>query len=160
TSDGLVRFDGVKFGPWSPPPGESLPAAGVGALLGARDGSLWIGTSSGLSRLRDGHLFNYTTTTRSPGIGRIREDGAGTIWVTRYFVDDGMGPLCRVSGERLICYGKQDGLVATSALGLAVQADGTLWFACQMVCRFAAGAFTSYFDEQLTDPAGGHGAVD
>src|SRR5262252_7723461 len=28
TNDGLVRFDGVKFSPWSPPPGESLPAAG------------------------------------------------------------------------------------------------------------------------------------
>jgi signal transduction histidine kinase len=46
------------------------------------------------------------------------------------------------------------------ALGLAAQPDGTLWFACQMVCRFAAGAFTSYFDEQRTDPAGGHGAID
>src|SRR5262245_27781793 len=29
-----------------------------------------------------------------------------------------------------------------------------------MVCRFAAGAFTSYFDEQLTNPAAGDGAVD
>src|SRR5262245_13990928 len=45
THDGLVRFDGVKFRPWPPPPGESLPAPGFGALLGARDGSLWIGTT-------------------------------------------------------------------------------------------------------------------
>src|SRR5262245_33936078 len=162
TREGLVRFDGVKFSRWSPLPGESLPPGGVeeGAFLGARDGSLWIGTSAGLSRLKDGHLFNYTTTPRSPGIGAIVEDRAGTIWVTRYFVNDGMGPLCRVAGERLICYGQKDGLVPTSALGLAAQADGTLWSACQMVCRFAAGAFTSYFDEQLTDPAGSHGALD
>src|SRR5262249_30030370 len=64
TVDGLVRFDGVKFSPWSPPPGESLPGVRFqeGALLGARDGSLWIGTSGGLSRLKDGHLFNYTRT--------------------------------------------------------------------------------------------------
>src|SRR5262249_40812065 len=155
TSDGLVRFDGVKFTPWSPPPGESLPPGGFSALLGARDGSLWIGTSAGLSRLKDGHLFNYTTTARSPGIWAIAEDRAGAIWVTRYYVNDGMGPLCRVAGERLICYGKKDGLVPPNALGLAAQADGTLWFACQMVCRFTAGAFTSYFDEQLTAPAGG-----
>jgi signal transduction histidine kinase/ligand-binding sensor domain-containing protein len=160
TSDGLIRFDGVRFSPWSPPPGESLPAGGFeqGALLGARDGSLWIGTSAGLSRLKDGHLFNYTTTARSPGIGGIAEDRAGTIWVTRYLVNDGMGPLCRVAGERLICYGEKEG-PSTVGLGLATQPDGTLWFACQMVCRFAAGAFTSYFDEQLTDPAGGHGAI-
>jgi signal transduction histidine kinase/streptogramin lyase len=113
-----------------------------------------------LSRLKDGHLFNYTTTARSPGISVIAEDRAGTIWVTRYRVNDGMGPLCRVAGERLFCYGKQDGLVSTYGIGLAAQPDGTLWFACRMVCRFAAGAFTSYFPEQLTDPAGGGGAVD
>src|SRR5262245_7301042 len=63
TVDGLARFDGVKFSPWSPPPGESLPTR-IGALLGARDGSLWIGTSAGLSRLKDGHLFSYATTPR------------------------------------------------------------------------------------------------
>src|SRR5262245_28066143 len=155
TVDGLVRFDGVKFSPWSPPPGESLPGVRFqeGALLGARDGSLWIGTSGGLSRLKDGHLFNYTTTARSPTVSAIAEDRAGTIWVTRDFVNDGMGPLCRVDGERLVCYGKKDGLVSTWALGLAAQPDA-LWFGCQMVCRFAAGAFTSYFDEEVTKAAG------
>src|SRR5262245_24689037 len=158
TLDGLVRFDGVKFSPWSPPPGESLPAVGIGALLGARDGSLWIGTSAGLSRLKDGHLFNYTTTPRSPGIGGIAEDREGTIWVTRYFVDDGTGPLCRVAGDRLICYGDKSGL-PTDAIRIAAQPDGTLWFAGEMVCRFAAGAFTTYFDEQRRNPAGGHGAT-
>ena len=160
TLDGLVRFDGVKFSPWSPPPGQSLPANGLGALLGARDGSLWIGTPGGLSHFKDGHLFNYTTTASSPAIGAIAEDRMGTIWVTRYHLNDGMGPLCRVAGERLFCYGKKDGLVAPFALGLAAQPDGTLWFACAMVCRFAAGAFTSYFDEQLTNPDAGAGVMD
>lgn len=160
TFDGLVRFDGVTFSPWSPLPGESLPAPGFGALHGARDGSLWIGTTGGLSRLKDGHLFNYTTTPKSPGITVIAEDATGTIWVTRYRVNDGLGPLCRVAGERLICYGKKEGLSPNYALGLAVQPDGTVWFACRMLCRFAGGAFTSYFEEQLTDPAGGLGVRD
>jgi signal transduction histidine kinase/ligand-binding sensor domain-containing protein len=160
TFDGLVRFDGVTFSPWSPLPGESLPAPGFGALLGARDGSLWIGTTGGLSRLKDGHLFNYTTTPRSPGISAIAEDAAGTIWVTRYRVNDGLGALCRVAGERLACYGKKEGLAPAYGLGLAVQPDGTLWFACRMLCRFGGGAFTSYFEEQMTDPAGGVGVRD
>jgi signal transduction histidine kinase/ligand-binding sensor domain-containing protein len=161
TQDGLVRFDGVKFSPWSPLPGESLPSAGFGALLGTRDGTLWIGTNSGLSRLKDGHLFNYTTTPRSPGISAIAEDRAGTIWATRYRVNDGLGPLCRVAGDRLVCYGEKDGLHARYALGLVAQPDGTLWFACGgMVCRFAAGAFTSFLAERLTDPTGRDTAVD
>src|SRR5262249_14793035 len=122
--------------------------------------SLWIGTPGGLSRLKDGHLVNYATAARSPGISAIVQDREGTIWVTRYRLTDGMGPLCRVAGEHLFCYGKNDGLAAPFALGLAAQPDGALWFACAMVCRFAAGAFTSYFEEQLTNPAAGDGAVD
>jgi signal transduction histidine kinase/ligand-binding sensor domain-containing protein len=154
TRDGLVRFDGVKFSRWLPAPGESLPQAGLTYLLGARDGTLWIGTTAGMSRLKNGHLFNYTTTARSPGISVIAEDREGTIWLTRYRINDGMGPLCRVVGDRLSCYGKEQGLVSKYALGLAVQPDGTLWFGCQMVCRFQANAFISYFKEQMADPAG------
>src|SRR5262249_5345701 len=46
------------------------------------------------------------------------------------------------------------------ALGLAKDGRGGLWFACQMVCHFAAGSFTSYFNEQLKNPAGSYGAID
>lgn len=159
TQGGLVRFDGVTFTPWSPPPGESLPASNFEALRGGRDGSLWIGTAAGLSRLKDGHLFNYTTTPRSPGISAIVEDGAGTVWVTRYRVNDGLGPLCRVAGERLICYGEKEGLLSRFALGLAAQSDGTLWFGCQKLCRLAAGEVTSHRDERVANPAGGVGVI-
>ena len=159
TQDGLVRFDGVTFTPWSPPPGESLPASNFEALRGGRDGSLWIGTAAGLSRLKDGHLFNYTTTPKSPGISAIAEDGAGTVWLTRYRVNDGLGPLCRVAGERLICYGEDEGVLSRFALGLAAQSDGTLWFGCQKLCRFAAGEVTSHRDERVANPAGGVGVI-
>ena len=50
TSDGLMRFDGVRFVPWTPPKGMSFPGRNFTFLLGARDGSLWIGTNGGLSR--------------------------------------------------------------------------------------------------------------
>ena len=42
TSAGLLRFDGVRFVPWSPEHGERLPTSRVYDLLAARDGSLWI----------------------------------------------------------------------------------------------------------------------
>src|SRR5580704_14299797 len=64
---GLMRFDGVKFTPWTAPKGQALPGNGISSLLGGRDGSLWIGTYRGLSRLKNGELFNYTTTPNSPG---------------------------------------------------------------------------------------------
>src|SRR5262249_8241353 len=52
TDDGLFRFDGVKTVRWQP------RVAGVGGLTrvrglrGARDGTLWIDTGSGITRLK------------------------------------------------------------------------------------------------------------
>jgi ligand-binding sensor domain-containing protein len=57
TSDGLFRFDGIRFAKWEPPPGESLPSSSLWYLFGARNGSLYAGTDRGLSEdpLSDGH---------------------------------------------------------------------------------------------------------
>lgn len=66
-----MRFDGVKFTRWSPPEGQSLPSRGFGALLGASDGSLWIGTTGWLAQLKDGRLTNYAPTPGSGGVAAI-----------------------------------------------------------------------------------------
>src|SRR5229473_4399262 len=58
-ANGLLRFDGVRFVPWSPPLGKQLPSPVVAALLAARDGSLWLGTLSGLSHWTNQDLVNY-----------------------------------------------------------------------------------------------------
>jgi ligand-binding sensor domain-containing protein len=79
----LFRFDGVKFSRWTPPNNQSLPTPLVLRVLGSRDGSLWIGTSGGLARWKDGRLTNYQTTPESHGIFDILEDHSGKIWVTR-----------------------------------------------------------------------------
>jgi ligand-binding sensor domain-containing protein len=61
TQAGLVRFDGVRFVPWTSPGGKQLPSPAVWSLLAARDGSLWIGTTAGLSHLVNDDLINYQT---------------------------------------------------------------------------------------------------
>jgi ligand-binding sensor domain-containing protein len=58
---GLVRFDGVRFVPRTPPDGKHLPSSNITSLLGARDGSLWIGMEGGLSHWDNRDL---TTITR------------------------------------------------------------------------------------------------
>ena len=48
TPDGLVRFDGSRFEPWTLQSGAStLPASEVAALIGSVKGGLWIGYSGG-----------------------------------------------------------------------------------------------------------------
>lgn len=52
TDSGLFRFDGSHFEPWTSPDGKKLPSNQILALVGARDGSLWIGMQGGSRTLQ------------------------------------------------------------------------------------------------------------
>ena len=56
TESGLLRFDGVRPVQWQPPAGQQLPGSLITFLLAAHDGTLWIGTFSGLASWKDGKL--------------------------------------------------------------------------------------------------------
>jgi len=156
TDGGLFRFDGVKFRRWTPPNGQSLPSGGtLNCVLGARDGSLWIGTSIGLARWKDGRLTNYPATAGTPGIYAILEDHAGNIWVTRYRVQNWTGSLCQVKENALECYGKKEGNPALYGLGLTEDAQGDIWFGGITAYRWHQGSFTTYSNAQ-----GNHSASD
>ena len=117
TQAGLVRFDGSRFvSATTTATGQPLPDVKITSLRRARDGSLWIGTPYGLSRLKDGELLTYSTAI---GISTIIEDHEGTIWVTRYRVTDGKGPLCRAVDRALQCYGTDAGIPVNYGVGLA-----------------------------------------
>ena len=146
TTNGLMRFDGVKFVPFAPP-GLNLPTRGFTFLLGARDGSLWIGMRRGLIRLKDGRLQVYTKPDDNSGISKILEDHEGTIWITRYNVPRGEGPLCRVEGNGLHCYGEADGIPVRYGLGLTEDKSGNIWFGSTVVCRWRQGSAETYLNE-------------
>lgn len=55
-SNGLFQYDGAVFKPWRSPLGEPPLPNKLGALLGARDGSLWILSARAVSHLEHGHL--------------------------------------------------------------------------------------------------------
>ncbi len=60
TVSGLVRFDGVRFVPFTPGGGDTLPDAGVRALMEGNDGTLWIVWETGtVSHLVNGRLTNF-----------------------------------------------------------------------------------------------------
>jgi signal transduction histidine kinase/ligand-binding sensor domain-containing protein len=158
TATALMRFDGVKFTPWIVPRGESLPR-GVTYLLGARDGNLWIGASHGLSRLKENHLVDYTSQLGGAGINEMLEDHTGAVWFTRYRISDGKGPLCRVTGEGIRCYGENDGIPVKYGLGLAEDTAGNIWLGSNMLCRWAPGSSSFYFEEEMKH-TGGNGVAE
>jgi signal transduction histidine kinase/ligand-binding sensor domain-containing protein len=153
TQGGLVRFDGVRFVPWTPPAGKQLQAATVISLLGARDGSLWIGTAAGLSHWIGGDLVSYPVKGR---INAIVEDRNGTVWFIRSRVPPSeSGPLCQVSQADARCYGTADGIPFPYATALAEDPAGGFWVGSSTkLTRWAQGSATTYDLPALTAAEG------
>src|SRR5215468_6463934 len=78
TNSGLFRFDGARFEAWSSPDGKKLPSNQILGLLGARDGSLWIGMAGGLAHFVDRNLFVYRDF--HDDVGGLVEDQFDEIW--------------------------------------------------------------------------------
>src|SRR3984957_15293908 len=79
TTDGLVRFDGVRFVHWRPKTGHTALLGVVRSLCASQDGSLWIGTAVGLvGHLRGDDLTTFSVVAQPEA---ILEDRDGTLWV-------------------------------------------------------------------------------
>lgn len=109
TEAGLFRFDGVRFVRWNSPYGEELSSSHVVALLGARDGSLWISTLLGLAHLVKDRLTVYPKTGGWVTMA-ILEDREGKIWFRGMRLDDRARYLCQVLETGLRCYGSKEGV--------------------------------------------------
>jgi len=93
---GLYRFRDGRFTQYSTPEG----LAGVVALcvVAARDGSLWVATTAGLSHMQNGHFRNYTTADglSSYWVTTVYQDRSGDIWAgTSAGID-------RLAGDRFV----------------------------------------------------------
>src|SRR3984957_16448324 len=77
--NGLVRFDGMRFEPFSPPFGGRLLSANLYSLFAPPSGGLWIGyTMGGFSFLDKGRVTNYANMTGS--VYRFAQDRDGIVW--------------------------------------------------------------------------------
>jgi len=85
TSNGLVRFDGVRFRVF-----DAMNTAGMGsnryttALLEDKQGALWAGTwDGGVTRYQNGVFQTYTIRDGLPNntVVRVDEDSDGNIWI-------------------------------------------------------------------------------
>ncbi|MEY2430017.1 MAG: hypothetical protein QOJ40_2902, partial [Verrucomicrobiota bacterium] len=80
--DGLARFDGVRFVPFSTKAGWH--GAPVRTLFGDSLGRLWVGTGGGgLARLQNGKFATFKTEAGLPAdsITALAEDREGRLWV-------------------------------------------------------------------------------
>jgi len=84
TSDGLVRFDGVRFTIFQRANSDGLTSTRLTTLVEDHLGNLWIGSEDrGLFKYRDGRFTNYTTADGLSDylIRAFGEDTANNLWV-------------------------------------------------------------------------------
>jgi len=119
---GLYRFDGEKFIPWQPPPGQKLPNAPY-SLLVSRDGTLWIGTYYGFVSWNGVDLTEYPEL-KATFATTLLEDRDGTIWAG--IIRESKGELCEIRAGRAQCH-TEDGAFGEFVWSLAQDESGALW---------------------------------
>jgi signal transduction histidine kinase/ligand-binding sensor domain-containing protein len=84
TSDGLVRFDGVRFTVFNRGNSSGLRNNRFTSLYEAADGAIWAGTEgSGVTRYTHGVFTTYTTRDglTNDHVRAVTGDAAGNVWV-------------------------------------------------------------------------------
>jgi signal transduction histidine kinase/ligand-binding sensor domain-containing protein len=122
TELGLARFDGVSFRIFDHATTAGFPDAEVRCLLETNDG-LWVGTSDGLVRWKDGTATLLTTREGLPSnsIRGLAQSSDGTVWVWTE------GGLARSAGERLQAAEAENGWPGNGITSIAADLAGGLW---------------------------------
>jgi signal transduction histidine kinase/ligand-binding sensor domain-containing protein len=125
TPNGLIRFDGSRFTPWTAStPANALPSGPVHSIVGAADGSLWVGLGGGggVVRIHNGVVSQHKTADGAPpGATAMIQDRQGTIWVAT------RSGLFRLAGGRWTRIGQAHGYTGAEAFSLYEDRAGRLW---------------------------------
>lgn len=140
TLAGLLRFDGIRFVPFIPPTGKTLPNSAVISLFGSTDGSLWIGTASGVARWKNGELVNFPETAGR--VNSIYEDQDGTIWIARSRTS--AGGVCKIAASVPKCYTPNDGMPPYAGTVIRDNLGYFLIGSAETLVRWKPGSSTSY----------------
>jgi ligand-binding sensor domain-containing protein/signal transduction histidine kinase len=145
TTEGLVRFDGMRFAVFDTRNTAALRHNSVVALCQDRTGALWVGTSGGgIAVYRDGQFVaSYDVSKGLPNnyIRSIYEDRDGAIWITAH-----AGGLVRFRNGRFEAITMRDGLPSDSLRVVLQDSEGTLWVGTDEdgICRMRGGSLECF----------------
>src|SRR6266851_3028472 len=126
TSEGLARFDGVRFAVFDRSNTSELRDDSILALTTARDGSLWIGTEGGgLLHYQAGsfRIFGAQEGLTNGFIRAIHEDDDGVVWAV---ADRG---LFRMTGQRFERLDGTPEIPLASVVSILADRHRKLWVA-------------------------------
>jgi signal transduction histidine kinase/ligand-binding sensor domain-containing protein len=131
TSAGLLRFDGVRFTPWSAVSERPLSAGLIIALEPDPAGGLWVGTDDGLDHvLGKTHVASWNQGRAS--VAAILPVADGGAWIMQFPNVSDPKLLCRIGGGPApVCFGQEAGLRGYPGGPQSIARDpaGNLWLA-------------------------------
>jgi len=152
-SQGLYRFDGVRFVPWTlMVDGRTIDH--VVSVYGDHTGGLWGIEEHEVIHVKGGVVISHFSLEGQARTENISEDPDGSLWV----LQAGYGlktPLCHVTDQAMKCFGESDGLpLPTGGEALIADGKGGFWLGGQRVLvHWHAGVSEVYPIEALKSNA-------
>jgi signal transduction histidine kinase/ligand-binding sensor domain-containing protein len=153
-SQGLHRFDGVRFVPWT----LSLNGKTINAIVnvyGDHAGGLWALGNREIVHLKGGVVTSHFNLDGLQQFQQISEDADGSLWVVRGRIAGSDAPLCRITDQAVKCFGRSDGVPISPVDSLLADGKGGFWLGGQTVLvHWHDGVSETYPIEALNSNAG------
>ncbi len=156
-SQGLYRFDGVRFVPWTLlPNGKTIKA--IVSVYGDHAGGLWTLGARQVVHLKGGVVTSQFNLDGLQQFQQISEDPDGSLWVVRGQTAVTDAPLCHITDQAAKCFGKSDGVPISPADSLLADGKGGFWLGGQTaLVHWHDGVSEMYRIEALKSNAGQNG---
>src|SRR5271157_2034999 len=158
-SQGLYRFDGVRFLPWTlSPNGKTINT--IVKVYGDHAGGLWALGEREIVHLKGGVVTSHFDLDGLQEFQQISEDPDGSLWVVRRRVAASDPPLCRITDGAVKCFGKSDGIPISPLDSLLADGKGGFWLGGQTTLVYwHDGVSETYPIEALNSNTGQLGIV-
>ena len=123
TPNGLYQYSETSEGRWMQSP-TGTPIGDVRVIIETRNGDIWFGGFSGLTRIHNGVMTRFTEREGLPSnnVRSLYEDSDGVLWVGTY--DGGLG---RYFDGRWARYTQKDGLFDNGVFQILEDSNNNFW---------------------------------
>ena len=153
-SQGMYRFDGIRFVPWTlPVDGRTIDHI-VSVHSDHADG-LWAVGEHEVFHLKGGAAVSHFVLEGQLRTGNVSEDPDGSLWTLQAGFNL-QAPLCHVTDHEVKCFGESDGIpLPTGGQALLADGKGGFWLGGQRaVVHWHAGVSEVYPIEALKTNSG------
>ena len=118
-NSGALRFDGVRFTPWSAP----IASPPILHPVSVRAGEFWIATRNELAHVRDNVVISHYDLLGI--VQNIYKGSDGSVWTLSYPNPD--QALCQATDTKIRCFGRADGITIQVPSSFIPDGNGGFW---------------------------------